>query len=367
MRKVTGWMAGIVSACAAVAAVAASMPNAAAPAPVAPAGLPAAMDDFSVLTYNIEGLPAPIAWGRSGAAGRIGDRLAELRRDNLQPHVVVLQEAFGAAQRAIGARAGYKYIAFGPDRDFAPATLAMTDGDRAFSRQARFLRGETEGKWQGSGLAILSDYPIVAVRRMAFPAWACAGYDCLANKGVLMALVAVPGVEKPVAVVATHMNSKNASGVSKARWNYAFGRQVDAISGFLHDNLPADTPYVFAGDTNIGRSEPRRAEFEAMLTGLPRDAAPVVHTALGTCLGDHGGCAMAALTEARKAYAHGKDWQVYGDGADVGLKPVGIAVPFGHDAAGKMLSDHIGYTAFYQFAALERRQPSAAVQVASLR
>ena len=76
---------------------------------------------------------------------------------------------------------------------------------------------------------------------------------------------------------------------------------------------------------------------------------------------------MGALAEAEKAYSHGKDWQVYGDGAEVGMKPVAIQVPFGHDATGRMLSDHIGYTALYRFAALARRLPVATTALASLR
>ena len=52
-----------------------------------------------------------------------------------------------------------------------------------------FWRGERSGKVAGSGLQILSDYPIVAIRRQAFPEAACAGYDCLANKGIVMALL----------------------------------------------------------------------------------------------------------------------------------------------------------------------------------
>ena len=141
----------------------------------APARLPAAVataidaaPSLSVLTYNVEGLPVPLAFGRSKAADRIADRLKALRAIGEQPHVVVLQEAFGAAQRAIGEKAGYKYVAFGPDRDLANDE-PMTDADRAFAHDARFLKGERSGKWASSGLAILSDYPIVAVRKAAFP------------------------------------------------------------------------------------------------------------------------------------------------------------------------------------------------------
>lgn len=368
MGRLTGWIAGVVAGAAAIATVAAAMP---ADAPAGYSGLtqaPAQGADFSVLTYNVEGLPTPLAFGRASAAGKIAERLAQLRREGMQPHVVVLQEAFGSAQRAIGTKAGYRYVAFGPARDQAPIALAMTDEDRAFARKESFWKGETEGKWASSGLAILSDYPIVAVKRAAFPAWACAGYDCLANKGVLLAEVRVPGVDRPVAVIASHMNSKDASGVAKARWNYAFQRQTDAIGQFLRANLDGDTPYVFAGDTNIGKSAPRRQQFEAMFAGLPRASAdPVVHTALSTCLGDGGACAMSALAEVRRSYGHGKDWQVYAGGAGLGMTPVAIQVPFGHDAAGKMLSDHIGYTALYRFAALAHVPAAAATRLASLR
>lgn len=302
---------------------------------------------LSVLTYNIEGLPAPFAWGRSSAAAQIAERLTSLRAEGRQPHVVVLQEAFGAAQQAIGREAGYRYVAFGPDRDLR-SDEAMTDTDRAFAHNSHALKGETLGKWRGSGLVILSDYPIVDVKRAAFPAWACAGYDCLANKGVMMAEVQVPGVDRPVAVIATHMNSKDASGVKKARWNAAFDRQAQTIGRFLAANLPADAPYVFAGDTNVGKSAERRAW---LADALPRSGgAGAVRLALATCLGKDSGCAVEAPAQAEKAFTHGKDWQVYADGASVRMKPLAIGIPFGADAHGHMLSDHIGYTTLYKLA-----------------
>jgi endonuclease/exonuclease/phosphatase family metal-dependent hydrolase len=317
---------------------------------------------LSVLTYNIEGLPAPIAWGRGGAAREIAARLREMRAHGDQPHVVVLQEAFGEAQRAIGREAGYRYVAFGPEADTPAAPIAMTAEDRAFAAQASFFKGERSGKWAGSGLAILSDYPIVAVKIAAFPAFACAGFDCLANKGVLIALVKVPGSAQPIAVVASHLNSKTASGVAKSRWNYAFRRQVDAMGTFLRANLPAEAPYVFAGDTNIGKSAQRRVQFTAMLSGLPRAGlSGIVQTALSTCLDAHGGCALADASEARRAFRHGKDWQVYGAGLDTMLRPIAIRVPFGHDAAGRMLSDHIGYVAAYE---IRRFAPAVATALA---
>ncbi|UAK26225.1 endonuclease/exonuclease/phosphatase family protein [Sphingomonas nostoxanthinifaciens] len=305
---------------------------------------------LSVMTYNIEGLPTPVRFGRSDAARRIAEQLAAMRADGAQPHVVVLQEAFGSAQRSIGRKAGYRYVAFGPDRDLVNHE-PESDADRAFARRGNFMKGEGIGKWAGSGLAILSDYPIVSVARTAFPTFACAGYDCLANKGVMLAMVQVPGAAQPVAVVATHMNSRQASGVSADRFTYAWMRQSETIGSFLKANLAAGTPYVLAGDTNIGKSVERRAAFEAMLASLPRATdAGVVRTALGTCLGADSGCALGQAVEVKKAFRRGKDWQAYASGAELAIAPAAIDAPFGHDANGRMLSDHIGYTAFYRLA-----------------
>ena len=334
-----------------IAAVAGSAALAPAVADTAPASSltasSAGAPTLSVLTYNVEGLPFPFALGRDKAAGDIAARLKALRETGDQPHVVVLQEAFGKAQKSIGGAAGYRYIAFGPGKRLQ-SDEKMDDQDRVYSRGARFMKGETWGKWRGSGLVILSEYPIVSVSRAAFPAWACAGSDCLANKGVLLANVAVPGVGTPVAVIATHMNAKNISGVSKERFNGAFDMQVRTIGRFLSTHLAPDTPYILAGDTNIGKSVERRVTFEAMLSGLPRATeGGVVHTALATCFAAASGCTLASTDDARLSYQRNKDWQVYGDGATTPLRPLAINVPFGRNRQGTMLSDHVGYTALY--------------------
>ena len=144
------------------------------------------------------------------------------------------------------------------------------------------------------------------------------------------------------------MNAKKISGVAPARFNGAYQMQVRTIGRFLKANLGPDTPYVFAGDTNIGKSVERRAMFEKMLADLPRATdGGQVRTALATCFSDAGGCTLASEKDALSSYRFNKDWQVYGAGATTSLRPTAIAVPFGHDAAGRMLSDHIGYTALY--------------------
>jgi endonuclease/exonuclease/phosphatase family metal-dependent hydrolase len=356
MRALTKWTVVIGSAVAlAVGLGAVQAQDWAPPTLVASEVQQKAEPTLSVMTYNVEGLPFPLRIGRNSAAHHIADRLHQMRDAGLQPHVVVLQEAFGEAQRAIGQEAGYRYIAFGPDSNLANDE-PMNPEDKAFAAKASFFKGERWGKVMGSGLAILSDYPIVSVQKLAFPAYACAGYDCLANKGVMLAMVQVPGAAEPVAVVATHLNSKDASGVARSRWIYAFNRQVQSVSKFLQAHLDAGAPYVLAGDLNIGRSPDRTARFETMLAGLPRATeAGVVRTALKTCLsGTDDGCMVSSPSDVRKSYAHNKDWQAFAPGAATRVALLGIDAPFGEDAKGRMLSDHIGYTAFYRLTGIER-------------
>lgn len=370
MRKVTGWFAAIgVGTTLVLGLASVKAEEWSPPALVASDVQQKGENALSVMTYNVEGLPFPVRFGRSSAARQIADRLHQMRDAGLQPHVVVLQEAFGDAQRKIGEEAGYRYVAFGPDRDLRNDE-AMSADDKAFAEQARFLKGERSGKMTGSGLAILSDYPIVSVAKAAFPSYACAGFDCLANKGVMMVTVQVPGVDQPVAVIATHMNSKDSSHVPEARHRYAFMRQVETVSKFLTANLPPSTPYIFAGDTNVGRSQPRMAALESMLAGLPRTAdAGQVRIALKTCLeGTDSGCMISTPKEVRISAKRNKDLQVFAPGATTSVALLGVDAPFGHDAKGRMLSDHIGYTAFYRFKGeAVAGQQSSSGQVVALR
>lgn len=294
---------------------------------------------LSILTYNVHGLPWPLTSGRDADLSAMSAKLHALRARGAQPSVVALQEAFTDDARAIGAAAGYRYVRFGPDRG-TPAPQLSGAADRQFQQSASFLAGERIGKQVGSGLAIFSDYPIVAVRQMVYPV--CAGYDCLAAKGALAVWLAVPGVDKPVVVLDTHLNSNLAAGVSRGRSLYAYRRQLDLLDRFVEQVVPADATLFVAGDFNVGRDQHRRDYF-ARWRNLrdSRLASPILRCP---------NCTIANVSGVAESLRHGKDWLLYraqGQGTAI---PIGLSAPFGRDIFGRMLSDHVGLGATYRLA-----------------
>ncbi len=303
---------------------------------------------LSVLTYNVKGLPWPLAGNRSADLRAIAARLRQLRLRAHAPQVVLLQEAFSDDARAIGRVAGYRFVLDGPSR--ADTSLAPANAqDVRFLAGASPFHGETEGLWLDSGLQLLSDYPVVAIRRMAFPAYACAGFDCLASKGALLVSVEIPGVPEPVDIVATHLNSRNSSGVSDARSLHAYRRQAELLTSFVNRWHDPSHPLIVAGDFNTGRARPR---WRALLAQI---AAWRAGGAIGNALPEVARRDISAriplTNDLRAIVRRGSDWQFFASGKALSLRAVGVDVPFGTAAGGRMLSDHIGYVAHYRFAA----------------
>ena len=305
---------------------------------------------LSVLTFNVKGLPWPVAFGRAAALSAIARRLSDMRQSDRAPQIVVLQETFTADAQAIGAASGYRFIADGPDAaDVVPS--ARDGADRAFARGARWWRGETEGKFVGSGLQILSDYPVVAIRKRAFPAFACAGFDCLANKGALLVTLAVPSVGL-IDILTTHLNSRHASRATDARSLYAYDRQVAELSRFVREAHDPRLPLIAAGDFNVGSAMSRRqrllSQAREWSTVPVSDAFSALRAKGGVLNGDVG-----------YSYRRARDWQFFAGGIDAHLTLADIAVPFGHDGAGGMLSDHVGYVARFHLTKPTPRRPVA--------
>jgi endonuclease/exonuclease/phosphatase family metal-dependent hydrolase len=300
---------------------------------------------LSVLTYNVEGAPWPFALDRPQAFVRIAARLRALRRDGRSPAVAVFQEAFTADAQAIGRAAGYRYVVEGPgpaEINAAPPASA----DIHFAADARWWLGETQGKLLDSGLLILSDYPIVRIRRMTFPAFACAGYDCLANKGALLVTVRIPGAPAPVDIITTHLNSRHNSHAGDARSLYAYAREAAFLSAFINRWHDPAYPLIVAGDFNAGVSPPRWAALRRAVAswrgrGGFREALTLV-VQRGAARG------MARSADIAAILRRAADWQFFTPGTAADMDAVAIQVPFGREPRGGMLSDHIGYAVRYR-------------------
>lgn len=306
-----------------------------------------AQPTVTLLTYNVRGLPWPVATDRTAALAAIARHLRALRQQGRQPGLVALQEAFIPDAKAIGRAAGYQFMALGPGLDASPAR-ATTAADRAFMADRSFMVGERVGKRVDSGLVIFSDYPIVAVRRMVYAV--CAGFDCLANKGALAVEVAVPGVPARLVVIDSHLNSGAASGTVRARSNYAYYRQIDALRDFIADVAADGAPVLVAGDLNVGQRQERRSYFVTSLLGRSSGIA----AAEFSC-GQEQRCSIGSQTGVAESRESGKDWLLYRSSPSLAMKPTRLNAEFSRAVGGGMLSDHIGISATYALGAPFRR------------
>lgn len=301
-----------------------------------------ATGQISVMSYNIKGLPWPIAAGRSAALGKIGERLAKLRAMGTAPTIVVLQEGFIDAAAAIKHQGGYKYAAAGPAAAYK-SKVSFPSPSKRFTEASSPLKGETEGKYANSGLRIFSDFPIVKVEQLAFPEYACAGYDCLANKGVLLAWIKVPSYSQPVAIIDTHLNSRRASGVSDVRADAAWTMQAKTVMQFIHAKIPSSSAVIFTGDFNVG-DVPSRINVIRDQGGFLPGGREALHLAVATERMRDG----RQLNDARSIIKRGKDWQWFRSGETTNLRLIEVSVPFGAEPDGTSLSDHLGYIASYR-------------------
>lgn len=296
-------------------------------------------DQLSIMTYNVAGLPFPVALDRTGPLQEIGTRLARLRQQGQQPKIVLLQEAFTPEAKSIAALAGYRFVARGPTAGDIPRGEAPAM-PLAYRAAESWRKGETEGKWTDSGLIVMSDFPIVRVAKMAFAADACAGFDCLAAKGVLLTWIKVPGQAEPVVVADTHLNSRHATGVSTTRSDAAFVEQLREAQRFLAGEVTPRTSIVFGGDFNVGHASPRIAQVTA---------APPLLQASGEASEQIQSLRPAGSIDPdlRAVVQRAKDKQFYRPGVGKTLRLLSLEVPFGISSGGYELSDHLGFVASY--------------------
>ena len=323
-----------------------------------------ASTEISVLIYNVAGLPwplacnkrsrtldedgnrIPIACNRAAALADIGDRLGELRSRGAEPDVIMLQEAFIKASEEVVTRGGYRNWVAGPTSD----DLGEPHSERAhagFIAARSFLKGEKFGKWQSSGLIIASDYPIHVRYSHPFNQWECAGYDCLANKGILTVELDIPGLPDPLAIATTHYNSRGASGVSRERALIAHNLQVDDTDEHLYDLQRLYLPFIWGGDLNMRHDESRLAYFVNRSEQSGRDAGGFNEVS-SFCLDNPDRCELRIPLASDAPWFETQDLQGWSHGYRVRIEPVSMELAFDEPVDGLMLSDHNGVLVRYR-------------------
>ena len=73
-----------------------------------------------------------------------------------------------------------------------------------------------------------------------------------------------------------------------------------------------------------------------------------VRAALDTCLQAGALCPTDNRSDLAFSQKRGRDYQLFASGGSTNLTLKSMAALFGHDADGRMLSDHVGYAATYR-------------------
>lgn len=288
-----------------------------------------------VLTYNIEGLGFPARKGRETELRQIGEHLSAMLEAGTGPDIVLFQEMFsGAAKNAVAA-SGYPAIASGPRR----TTRAGEQPAERLPGKAKVKRGEVGIHFAGSGLAIASRFPIISTEMRAYGARSCAGFDCLANKGIMMARIAVPGLPTPIDVYNTHMNSRGASKAPAERNLEAHNRQALEASYFIDSTHDDNFPVIFGGDFNMRHSEPRWENFTRY------QSLNLVHR---VCADQSSGCEVLMSWDGDAPWMDTQDLQFFWEGNPATIRPVRVEALFDGRPESPTLSDHDGFMVTYK-------------------
>ena len=290
---------------------------------------------LSVLTYNIEGLGWPARSGRGPHLQQIGAHLAAMRKAGDAPDIVLFQEMFSGSAKQAVADTGYPAIASGPRR----TTRAQGSTKEALPGRSHIKRGEVGLHFSGSGLAVASRYPIIAVKKRAYGRKSCAGFDCLSNKGVMLARIAIPGVPTPIDIYDTHMNSRGASRAPAPRNLAAHERQALEASAFIDATHDDAYPLIFGGDFNMRHSEPRWENFSRY------QSLDLVHR---VCVDPASGCDVRMSWDGDEPWMDTQDLQFFWPGDVVSIRPIRVEAMFDGGPSGPELSDHDGFLVTYE-------------------
>lgn len=302
---------------------------------------------LSVLTYNIEGLDWPARSGRPVQLRQIGERLAAMRAAGTAPDVVLVQEMFSRAAKKAVRDSGYPAIAPGPSR----LTRAPKIKQEPLPGKSKWKHGEVGLRLKGSGLAIASAYPLIETQVRAYSRKACAGFDCLSNKGIMMGRIAIPGVPGAIDIYGTHMNSRGASKAPAVRNLAAHKRQSQEAAEFLAETNDDANPLIFGGDFNMRHSIDRFAAFSHY------QPLELVHR---ICADPKSGCDVRMSWDGDEPWMDTQDLQFFWPGDAVSIRPIRVEAMFDGGPSGPVLSDHDGFMVTYELSwPADSTRPSA--------
>jgi endonuclease/exonuclease/phosphatase family metal-dependent hydrolase len=294
------------------------------------------LTQLEVLTFNIEGLGWPARRGRASQLRRIGEVLAQHNQRGDGPDIVLVQEMFSpAAVRAI-TQAGYPYRAWGPSR----TQRRRRPLNGRMHGPAHWNKGETGFHLVGSGLAVLSRFPIVSSHSEPFGTHHCAGFDCLSNKGVLHVRIAVPGVPQPIDIFNVHLNSRSASRVPFARSGVAHALQVDDVAQFIAVTTDRAEPVILGGDFNMRSAPQRLAPFDTALHDLTMVQR--------YCIVPVNSCDVRISWDGDEPWMDTEDLQIFRKGPAVSVIPLQVKAMFDGSDHSPKLSDHDGFNVKYR-------------------
>lgn len=303
-----------------------------------PSGPPPAT--LSVMTYNLEGLTWPARTGRRPYLEAMTAEFARMEQAGQLPDVIVFQEAFSTSALRTAASTPHPHFALGPrarTRSGLPRTRDPV------LRKRNVLNGEWGFRVMGSGIAIASRYPITAAFRQAYGPTSCAGLDCLANKGMLLVRIALPGLADPIEIVTTHMNSQGASKAPPEKHLAAHTVQSAELADFLDRVSDVSSPMILAGDFNMRRSPARLDAFESQ-NGYQLARRYCVEARADPAIPP---CEIRLSFDGDEPWLDTQDLQIYDDGARISLRPVRIEAWFDGPGSGGKLSDHDAYVVTY--------------------
>lgn len=274
-----------------------------------------------VLTYNIKGLPPLIApgWGNARLEV-IAQRLAERLSKNNGPDIIVLQEVFTDAAKAVVPQSSYPFSSEGPTRN-------GTDTGGDFQ------------KFFGGGIFILSRYPVLEAGQINYLKGVCATWDCQANKGIQYIKISVPGVKDKVTVFNTHMQS--GSSYDQVRVD-----QMDTMAKYLLANHKEDELLIFGGDFN---TSPERASFTVLKDTIK------AQTAGEFCVNNSTSCRLLNDSTTEDVFGKAIDHIFFKGTENYSIVPLTTERNFKEIFDDKTLSDHLGAETLFSIRQTKKR------------